>query len=425
MNHLKETFFRVIERDKEELFQILSDLIKINSENFGTYGNETECAEYIGKWFGKIGYEADIYSPLEIKGIENHPDYLPGRNLENRKNCTVLIPGKSHEKTLMLAAHHDTVEIGNPDYWEFDPLCGEIKDGKIFGRGACDDKYGCAISMFLIKKMKELGIVLDYDLIFSAYCDEEHGGSNGALATCLRYPCDDCLNIDGLEGELWDTGCGGGGVLFEVNSKKSENDCFKVLKGLNLLVSELEKFRNRRKEELEANSRFKGTDVVKNATRIMTFSVGETGGINMDKGNLVITFYTDKAKEEINNEFNTICSAVANEFERIGLNPLAIRMKTRFFNYVKGDDKNYVAEKLCELGDELGMPMKRCGACLSDLPMFSLYGSPRSTMFGIGGAFDKKGGAHQRNESVDCDKLVKATKLVAGFMVQYQHLKGK
>ncbi len=419
MNNLKETFFNIIERDKQELFEILSSLIKINSENFGAHGNETECAEFIGKWFKNIGYEAEVYSPLEVEGIENHPDYYPGRNLENRKNCTVLIPGKNHEKRLMIAAHHDTVEIGDPASWEFDPLCGDIRDGNIYGRGACDDKYGCAIAMFLIKKMKEQGIVLDYDLVFSAYCDEEHGGSNGALATCLKYPCDDCLNVDGLVGELWDSGCGGAELLFLASSKTSESNCSKALKGLNLFVRELEKFEVRRKAELDANPIFTGTDVVKNATRIMNLAVGEEGGINMDKGSFKVTFYTDKDEEQINKEIEDIKSAVADEFEEIGLNPPVIERKTRFFKYVVGKDNDFTVNTLCALADEVGAPMRKCGACLSDLPMFTLYGSPRSVMFGGGRGFGEEGGAHQTNEYIVCDEFVKLTKLVAGFMAKY------
>ena len=101
MNTIKEKLYKAIENDKNELFEILSSLIKINSENFGKYGNETECAEFIADYFNRIGYVGEAYSPLEIENIENHPDYFPGRNLENRKNCDVLISGKKHTKIML------------------------------------------------------------------------------------------------------------------------------------------------------------------------------------------------------------------------------------------------------------------------------------------------------------------------------------
>ena len=37
----------LIEERKEELFTLLSNLVKINSENFTTHGNEEECARYV------------------------------------------------------------------------------------------------------------------------------------------------------------------------------------------------------------------------------------------------------------------------------------------------------------------------------------------------------------------------------------------
>ena len=51
----------------------------------------------------------------------------------------------------MLMGHIDTVEIGDISNWDFDPLAGVIKDGKILGRGACDDKYALATVIFLLK----------------------------------------------------------------------------------------------------------------------------------------------------------------------------------------------------------------------------------------------------------------------------------
>lgn len=419
MNEIKNKLFKAIENDKEELFGILSDLIKINSENFGAYGNEEECANFIAKYFEELGFIPDVYSPLEIPSFESHEDYYAGRHLENRKNCNVVVKGNGSDRKLMLAAHLDTVEVGNPDTWKFPPLCGDIKDGKILGRGACDDKYGLAISMFLIKKLKELGIKLDYDLVFTAYCDEEYGGGNGALAASLKYPCDDCINIDGLENEIWDSGVGGGELIFKVKSKTSEDNCSKVLKGLNMVVEKLESFKKKRQEELQANPIFTDTVIVKNAMRIMTFNVGESGGVNMDRGQFKITLYTDRSKEQIFAELDEIKKSLSKPFEDDGLEELEIEMCTRFFHYVEGEKNSCMVDMLSDSAKENGMPLKHCGACLSDLPMFTLHCSPRSVMLGLGRDFGSEGGAHQSNEYVECDKLVALTKIIADVLLKY------
>ena len=87
----------IIDERQEELYGLLSDLIKINSENFGSYGNEKECAEYIKKLCEDMGLQAELYSPLVIDNFENHPDYFPGRNLENRPNVTARWKGETDE----------------------------------------------------------------------------------------------------------------------------------------------------------------------------------------------------------------------------------------------------------------------------------------------------------------------------------------
>ena len=51
----------IIENRKEELFNLLSELIKINSESFGSYGNEEECARYIYNLCRELNLESEMY----------------------------------------------------------------------------------------------------------------------------------------------------------------------------------------------------------------------------------------------------------------------------------------------------------------------------------------------------------------------------
>ena len=184
---MQQRILNLIEERKDELFSLLSDLVKINSESFGSYGNEEEIAKYIDVLCKDLGLESDLYSPLSLDGFTDHPDYLPGRSLENRYNVVAKWQGEEDENELMLMAHADTVMIGDPQNWDDDPLSGKIKDGKLYGRGACDDKYALATIMFIIKLLKEQGFKPKKNLLFAAYCDEEYGGSHGAMAAVMKY----------------------------------------------------------------------------------------------------------------------------------------------------------------------------------------------------------------------------------------------
>ena len=102
--------YNLIDEKKEELFELLCSLIRINSENFWSYGNEENMAKALKPICDDLGLETDVFSPLDIEDFENHPDYLPGRNLENRYNLVARWKGKEDIDSLMLMAHEDTVE---------------------------------------------------------------------------------------------------------------------------------------------------------------------------------------------------------------------------------------------------------------------------------------------------------------------------
>jgi putative selenium metabolism hydrolase len=59
-------------------------------------------------------------------------------------------------RVLVYDSHIDTVGIGDPDEWKWDPFQGKIEDGVFYARGACDEKgstpgmvYGLAIAQRL------------------------------------------------------------------------------------------------------------------------------------------------------------------------------------------------------------------------------------------------------------------------------------
>ena len=70
-------------------------------------------------------------------------------------------------------AHVDTVDVGNPANWTIDPFKGAMKDGVIYGRGACDMKGALASIVHGGKLIKELGLEDDYTLYVVGSVQEE------------------------------------------------------------------------------------------------------------------------------------------------------------------------------------------------------------------------------------------------------------
>ena len=108
-----------------------------------------------------------IKDKLESYGMETELNYVsPGR-----PNVHGVMKGSKPGKRLDYNAHTDTVPAG--DDWLTDPFKADIKDGKLYGRGACDMKTGIACSLNMLKAIADSGAEFNGELSFSGVVDQE------------------------------------------------------------------------------------------------------------------------------------------------------------------------------------------------------------------------------------------------------------
>lgn len=138
--------------------RLLEDMIRINS----IVGKEGELAEYLKR-------------EVEALGLKGELDLVePGR-----PNVYARITGDKSGKRLNFNGHMDTVPV--VDGWDTDPFTPVIKDGKIFGLGACDMKAGIACILNVLRAFVESDHSFNGELSFSGVIDEEAYGK-GAKA---------------------------------------------------------------------------------------------------------------------------------------------------------------------------------------------------------------------------------------------------
>ena len=127
--------------DRECLIESLADLVRVNSINSrladGTPG-EVEIGEYIATTLLDLGLPAEI--------VEIEPSQV---------NVVCTIDGPGGERSLMLAAHMDTVGVEDMKQ----PFSAEIRDGKLYGRVAQDMNANIAAMLNAVK-----ALVCDRDL---------------------------------------------------------------------------------------------------------------------------------------------------------------------------------------------------------------------------------------------------------------------
>ena len=418
--HTKTRILDAVEQNKQRLFDLLSELIQINSENFGTHGNEQKIALFLFEKLKAQGIASDVYTPDSIPGLTEHHEYLPGRNTDQRPNITGVIKGTNPKHKLMLTAHIDTVPIGDKSLWSEDPLGGEIKNGRIYGRGACDDKYAVATFLFLAEIIKKLDVSLSNDLYFTGYCDEEFGGGNGALGACLKYPCDVYVNLDCKNMRIWNCAVGGCREKLTLAKNSPCITCDDMIDAISVAKDELHKFGENRKQELSENPRFAGTNIPNESIRILCLQ----SGLNTNDRNrayIEFSYYTDKGKAEIRQELADVTTQINARMEERSVSVKSIEPVTRYFRYAFTESDNKYTELLKNAGKEVtGEEIIEEASCLSDLNIFINNGSPKSFSFGIGRDFNVEGGAHLKDEFIECERLVTFAKTVAAFVCDWE-----
>ena len=79
----------------------------------------------------------------------------------------------SGKTVIMMDSHTDTVGVGDPKEWGWDPYQGKVEDGYIYGRGSCDQRAGMVSMVYAGKLIKELGLSGDYTVYMVGSVQEE------------------------------------------------------------------------------------------------------------------------------------------------------------------------------------------------------------------------------------------------------------
>jgi succinyl-diaminopimelate desuccinylase len=158
----------------DEIVSFLQDLVRIPTVN-PPGDNYVPCAELIGNQLKMFGYEVEYIS---AEGRPEHSARYP------RVNVLGVFPGSVPKPLLHFNGHFDVVPVGKG--WTMDPFGGVVKEGKLFGRGACDMKAGIVASIYAIEAIRRTGVRLQGTVEQSGTVDEESGGFAGVAYLCKR-----------------------------------------------------------------------------------------------------------------------------------------------------------------------------------------------------------------------------------------------
>lgn len=131
----------MIEIDADGVVEFTQALVRIPSTNDPALGrNEDPAAALVAAKMRSWGWEPSISYAA------------PGR-----PNVVAVVDGGLPGPTLMFEGHTDVVTEGDLSTWTVDPFGGEIRDGRLWGRGSADMKSGLSATLYATRALQLAG----------------------------------------------------------------------------------------------------------------------------------------------------------------------------------------------------------------------------------------------------------------------------
>lgn len=176
--------------DRQDLVSLTQRLVRARGQN--PPGQELATAEEVAAVCRERGFAVEL------------TEVAPGR-----PNLVAVLPG-GDEPGLLLLGHTDVVPVG--DGWTVDPFGGEVRDGRLHGRGSTDMKGGLAACLVAMDALRRAGVPLAGPVELAALVDEEeHGagirhyvaGDRPAYAGCVVAEPTDLQTIIAARGDAY------------------------------------------------------------------------------------------------------------------------------------------------------------------------------------------------------------------------------
>ena len=138
------------------LVEVLGSLVRARSVNPGIY--EAEMAERVVEWLRPTAAKVTVV------------EFEPGR-----PSVAAVLEGSGDGPRLVLNGHMDTHPLDEEGLWTADPFGGEIRDGFMYGRGACDMKAGLTTQIAAAHHLSKHADRLKGSLVLQFAAGEERG----------------------------------------------------------------------------------------------------------------------------------------------------------------------------------------------------------------------------------------------------------
>lgn len=156
---MSDTLIEAAQKREADVVAFLQDLVRFPSVNGRE--NEAAVAECIALEAHRLGFE-----PRLAAAAPTRPN--------------AVVAWGSGGPGFALIGHMDTVAEGDPNTWTYPPFDAAISGGRLYGRGAADNKAGIACALYSVALLRDEGLLdpSQARVVLAGVVDEESGASS-------------------------------------------------------------------------------------------------------------------------------------------------------------------------------------------------------------------------------------------------------
>lgn len=161
--------------DPAALLRLVTELVALPTLS----GEEESGQRFVAQHLADHGMDVDTWR-IDVPALSRHPAF----SAEFERTGPLGVVGRlghGDGPSLLLDGHIDVVPTGEPANWTSPPFAAQMRDGRVYGRGACDMKGGLAAAVIALAAIRAAGVRLAGTALLAPVVGEEDGGT-GTLA---------------------------------------------------------------------------------------------------------------------------------------------------------------------------------------------------------------------------------------------------
>ncbi|MGA9857449.1 MAG: M20/M25/M40 family metallo-hydrolase [Solirubrobacteraceae bacterium] len=194
-----------IAQRREDLVELAAALIGFDTtarEVGDPPRQEAALQQHLADRLAAAGAAIELFEP-DAAAMAGAPLVPPGLDFAGRPQLIATFAGRGAGPRLLFNGHIDVVSAEPRAEWTSDPFIAAVRDGRLYGRGACDMKGGVAAMSFAAEVLAGLGIRLAGDLVIATNTDEESSGAGASALVAHGLRADAGIVTEPTNFQVW------------------------------------------------------------------------------------------------------------------------------------------------------------------------------------------------------------------------------